>query len=329
MCSRERFEGRGKAETLLGRRAWLTGAAALAVSSVAGTAGATHLRTKARKNFRLGIDTHVYAKLPLQQAAEQIKADGFRSVMTGFRFADVKFDPLAPDWSAAEKIVDMFQKHGIAIGAMFGYYNVIDPNPQHRQRGEARMEFYLRNWKRLGCAVVSTETGTRNPKSEWLESPENDTEAAYQQCRASLERWARLAEQTGAVVTIEAYWRNVIGSIERAERLLREVNSPALKLVMDPCNYFQQEDLPQMKPMLKEMFRRLGPQIALAHAKDVKSAPNGPQHPAAGRGELDYPLYLQLLAELDRPLDVILEHLTIDDVARSRDFVLGHIDKLP
>jgi len=26
---------------------------------------------------------------------------------------------------------------------------------------------------------------------------------------------------------------------------------------------------------------------------------------------------------------VILEHLTIDDVSRARDFVLGHIDKLP
>ena len=329
MCNRQRFEKRAEGETVLGRRAWLKTAAGLAVGAAAGPAMATHLRTKARKNFRLGISAGVYGRLPLEEAAARIKADGFRSVLTNYRFADVQFDPLKPDWAAADKIVDTLQKHGIAVGAIYGYYNVIDPNPQRREQGEARMKLLLTHWKRLGCPIVSTETGTFNAKSQWLDAPENETEQGYQKCRAALERWARLAEKTGAVLTIEAYWRNVIGSIERAERLLREVKSPALKLVMDPANYFRQEDLPKMKPMLKEMFRRLGPQIALAHAKDVKSAPGGPTHPAAGLGELDYPLYLRLLAELDRPLDVIFEHLQIDDVARARDFVLGHVNKLP
>jgi sugar phosphate isomerase/epimerase len=316
-------------ESGLGRREWLKAAGAVALGCAVQPAMASHLRTKARKNFRLGIDSNVYAHLPLEEAARRIQADGFRSVLTGYRFADVKFDPLAPDWKAAEKIVATLAKHEITIAAMFGYYNLLDPDVPRRQRSEARMESLLTNWKRLGCPVVSTETGTLNTKSEWLESPDNQTEDAYQKCLAVLQRWSRLAEKTGAVLTIEAYWRNVIGSIDRAERVLREVNSPSLKLVMDPCNYFRQEDLPQMQPMLKDMFRRLGPQIALAHAKDVKAAPNGPEHPAAGRGQLDYPLYLRLLAELDRPLDVIIEHLTFSDVARARDFVLGHVDKLP
>ena len=326
MCDGERFERSG----VLGRRAWLKlSAASLAFGAAAGPAMATHLRTKARKNFRLGIATTVYRQLPLAEAAARIQADGFKSVLTDYRFADVQFDPLKPDWKAAESIVGTLEKHGIAIGAIHGYYNVIDPVPQRRAQGEARMEFFLTHWKRLGCPIVSTETGTFNAKSQWLDAPENETEQGYQKCRAAMERWAKLAEKTGAVLTLEAYWRNVIGSIERAKRLLQEVKSPALKLVMDPANYFREEDLPRMKPMLKEMFKRLGPQIAVAHAKDVKSAPDGPQHPAAGLGQLDYPLYLRLLAELDRPIDVIFEHVKIDDVARARDFVVGHIDKLP
>jgi sugar phosphate isomerase/epimerase len=329
MCDHERFEKRVGESRLLGRRAWLKSAAGLAVGAAAGPAMATHIRTKARKNFRLGISANVYGRLPLAEAAARIKADGFRSVLADYRFADVQFDPLKPDWAAAKKIVDTLQKHEITVGAIYGYYNVIDPVRQRRDQGEARMEFFLTHWKRLGCPIVSTETGTFNAESQWLDAPENETEQGYQKCRAALERWARLAEKTGAVLTLEVYWRNVIGSIDRAERLLQEVNSPALKLVMDPANYFRQEDLPRMKPMLEEMFDRLGPQIALAHAKDVKGAPGGPQHPAAGLGQLDYPLYLRLLAELDRPIDVIFEHVKIDDVPRARDFVLGHIDKLP
>ena len=329
MSDRERFGKRVEGRTALGRRAWLKSAAGLAVGAMAGPAMATHLRTKARKNFRLGISAGVYGGLPLAEAAARIKADGFRSVLTNYHFADVQFDALKPDWAAAKKIVDTLQKHDIAIGAIYGYYNVIDPVPQRREQGEARMELFLTHWQRLGCPIVSTETGTFNAKSQWLDAPENETEQAYQKCRAAFERWARLAEKTGAVLTLEVYWRNVIRSIERAERLLDEINSPALKLVMDPANYFRQEDLPRMKPMLKEMFDRLGPQIALAHAKDVKDVPGGPEHPAAGLGELDYPLYLRLLAELDRPLDVIFEHVKIDDVPRARDFVIGHIDELP
>lgn len=330
MCDRERFEKRVEGSTLLGRRAWLKSAAGLAASAVAAPAMATHIKTKALKNFRHGISANVYGRLPLAEAAARIKADGFRSVLADYRFADVQFDPLKPDWAAAEKIVDTLEKHDIAVGAIYGYYNVIDPVPKRREQGEARMEFFLTHWKRLGCPLVSTETGTFNAKSQWLDAPENDTEQGFQKSRAAFERWARLAEKTGAVLTIEVYWRNVIGSIERAERLLDEIQSPGLKLVMDPANYFRPEDLPRMKPMLKEMFDRLGPQIALAHAKDVKGGPGEPQqHPAAGLGQLDYPLYLRLLAELDRPIDVIFEHVKIDDVPRARDFVLGHIDKLP
>jgi sugar phosphate isomerase/epimerase len=191
------------------------------------------------------------------------------------------------------------------------------------------MECLLRNWKRLGCANVSTETGTFNTQSEWLESPENDTEEGFRKCRQAIERWVRLAEKTGAVLSIECYWRNVISSIERAERLFKEINSPALKLVMDPCNFYRPQDLPQMKPMLKEMFARLGSQIVVAHAKDVKASPKGTDLPAAGEGVLDYPSYLQLLAELGRPMDLLLEHLKLDQVPAARDFVLARVEKLP
>jgi len=61
-----------------------------------------------------------------------------------------------------------------------------------------------------------------------------------------------------------------------------------------------------MQPMLKEMFQRLRRHIVLAHAKDVKASPDGTELPASGNSVLDYPLYQRLLAELDRPLDLIL-----------------------
>jgi sugar phosphate isomerase/epimerase len=164
-----------------------------------------------------------------------------------------------------------------------------------------------------------------NRESQWVGSPENATENAYLQCRDVLSGLAKTAAKAGAVLAIEAYWQNIIDSIDRAERLFREVKSPGLRLVMDPCNFYRKEDLPRIKPMLEDMFRRLGPQIVLAHAKDVKASATGTDLPAAGQGVLDYPLYLRLLAGLDRGMYLTIEHLTLKDVVRARDYVLSHM----
>ena len=314
----------------LTRRDWLkiTGLATLATPFA--SLGTDDLRVKAKKNLKLAVFTGVYAALPLEEAVKRIKADGFSGAVVEYVFADVRFDPFAPDWEAAKKIKDSFDRQGIKIVGLYGYYNVVAPDPEKRRRGEARMNFLLENWRRLGSNNISTETSSFNPQSEWADSPENATEKAYQECRRSLEKLARTAEKTGAVISLEPYWKNVISSAERAERLFRDIPSPALKLVMDPCNYFRKEDLPRMKPMLEDLFRRVGKQTVVAHAKDVKAAPTADdtELPAAGKGVLDYPLYLRLLAGLDRELYLAVEHLTLDDVARARDYVLSQLDKV-
>jgi sugar phosphate isomerase/epimerase len=306
----------------------LAGAATLAVP-LAGWA-ADDLKAKAKKNLKLAIFTGVYAGLPLEEAAQRIKAEGFNAVVLEGIFADVRFDPLAPDWKAADKITTCLDRSGIKVVGLYGYYNVVARNPETRKRGEQRMQFLIENWKRLGSNNISTETGSLNAQSEWNDSPENATEPAYQQCRASLEKFAKLAEKTGAVVSIEPYWKNVIGSVERTERLFRDVASPALKLIMDPCNYFRKAELAQMQPMLKDIFQRVGKQTVLAHAKDVKAAANADdtELPYAGKGVLDYPLYLRLLAQLDREMYLAVEHLTLPDVPAAKNYVLAQFEKI-
>jgi len=320
---------RDSAPSVLNRRNLLQAAGLALLGTAARPAEAEPLRAKAKKNFRLGIFAQVYRKLPLAEAAAAIHAHGFRSVITDFNFADVRFNPAQPDWQAVKKVRDCLDRNALAVAGLYGYYNVVAPGPAERRKGRERMEFMIANWKRFGSPNVTTETGSFNARSQWGDSPKNTSEEGYLECRREIEGLVKLAEKSGAVVNIEQYWGNIIGTIDRAERLFREVSSPALKLTMDASNYFRPGDLPRMKPMLEEMFRRLGPQIVMAHAKDVRVTEKGQEHPAAGLGVLDYPTYLELLAKLDRPLDLVLEHLTLDDVPRARDFVLDKIDKLP
>ena len=312
--------------TAFNRRDWLKLSAAAALGLPLLTEAAPNLRAEAKKNLKLGVFTNVYASLPLEEAARRIADDGFQGVVLEFGFADVRFDPWAPDWDKAQKITSALAKHGLKVAGLYGYYNLVDPDAAKRKRGEQRMQMLIENWKRFGCPIITTETGTFNEKSEWEDSPQNATEQGYQECRAALEKLVRAAKKTGAVVTIEAYWKNVIGSIARTDRVMRDV--PGLKLTMDPCNYYRKEELPQMDPMLEEMFHALRKKIVLAHAKDVKASATGTDLPAAGQGVLDYPLYLRLLAGLNRELFLIIEHLTLPDVPRARDYVLSQFDKI-
>ncbi len=167
----------------------LAGTATLAVP-LAGWA-ADDLKAKAKKNLKLAIFTGVYAGLPLEEAARRIKADGFSAVVLEGNFADVRFDPLAPDWRAADKITGCLDRNDIKVVGLYGYYNIVAPDREAYRRGMEQMEFLIENWKRLGSNNISTETGTLNPKSEWEDSPLNALETSYQRCRTVLERFAR------------------------------------------------------------------------------------------------------------------------------------------
>lgn len=287
------------------------------------------LRERARKNLPLGIFSGVYGGFPLDEAARRIREDGFGRVVLQFGFKDVQFDPWNPDWDALKKMTTALEKNDIRVVGLFGYHNVIGPDEAARKRNDQLTSLLINNWQRFGSPIVSTETGTFNTKSQFEEDPRNFTEEGYAAVRKAFARLVRAAEKTKAVIAIEGYWKNVIGTAERAERLFKDIDSPSLKLTMDPCNYFRNEELPKLDAGLHDLFKRVGGQTVLAHAKDVKAREDGGQDlPAAGRGVMNYPLYLRLLTQLDREMPLVIEHLAIDDVARARDYVKAQFDKI-
>lgn len=290
--------------------------------------GSPALRALAKKNFKFGAFTSVYATLPLEEAAKKIKDDGLDGVVMQYAFKDIHFDPLKPDWDVLEKINSALYRNELKVAGLYGYYNVVDPDAERRKQGEEAFACLARYWKKFGSPIISMETGTFNAKSEFGDDPKNFTEEGYQAVKNAFERLAHLAEGTNAVIAIEAYWRNCIDSVDRAARLFKEVNSPALKLTMDPANYFRNEQLVKMDDILDDMFKRLGDRIVIAHAKDVQIDGDDQKLPAAGKGMLDYPRFMRHLAELNRPIYIVIEHLDMSDVPRALQFVKSQIEKI-
>jgi sugar phosphate isomerase/epimerase len=205
-------------------------------------------------------------------------------------------------------ITEGFSRRHLTLAALSGTYNMIDPDQPARSVGAEGLDRLISWAPRLGAEVVTLCTGSRDPESMWRKHPGNDSPEAWSDLLVQIERAVKVAEESGVTLGVEPEIGNTINSVEKARRLLDEVKSPRLKIVMDGANVFQHGQLPNMRKVLDQTFDLLGSDIVLAHAKDLdKDGEAG--HLPAGRGRLDYPYYLELLSKSGFDGTIILHAL--------------------
>jgi sugar phosphate isomerase/epimerase len=217
--------------------------------------------------------------------------------------------PTAVDDRTIARIRDGFAARGLRLAALSGTYNMIDPDEGRRAAGLDGLRRVIEVAARLDCPLVTLCTGTRDPVDMWRRHPDNDRPEAFRDLAAALRAVAPAAEAAGVTLGVEPEVSNVIDSAAKARRLLDEVGSARLKIVMDGANVFHSGEVARMRAVLDESFALLGADIVLAHAKDLdRDGEAG--HLAAGTGVLDYPYYLGLLARSGFRGDLVLHALT-------------------
>jgi sugar phosphate isomerase/epimerase len=201
-----------------------------------------------------------------------------------------------------------FDERQLTLAALSGTYNMIDPDLKARAMGAEGLNRVIALAPRLGTNIVTLCTGSRDPSSMWRRHPDNDAPEAWVDLLAQIEKAVRVAEECGVTLGVEPEIGNTINSVRKARRLLDEVKSSRLKIIMDGANIFQRGQLSNMREVLNEAFELLGSDIVLAHAKDLdKDGEAG--HVPAGRGRLDYPYYMGLLRKSGFEGSIILHAL--------------------
>jgi sugar phosphate isomerase/epimerase len=175
----------------------------------------------------------------------------------------------------------------------------------------------------MGTSVVSLCTGTRDPHNMWMHHPGNKFPDAWKDLLATLSILLPLAESNGIVLGIEPETNNVVDSAVQARRLLDELRSPHLKIIMDGANLFA-ADVSRMQTVLTEAFDLLGADICMVHAKDITDDPKH-AHQAAGTGKLDWHTYCRLLKQSSYAGTVILHNLREAEVSSSIAFLEDHL----
>jgi sugar phosphate isomerase/epimerase len=278
--------------------------------------------------MHLGIFAKVFSRPTLDETLDAIAAHGLTHVQFNMSCVGLPTLPDSVDLDLCDRIAAAFEARGLTMAAVSGTYNMIHPNPSRRSADSIRLKKLAEACGRLGTPVVTLCTGTRDPFDMWRWEPGNEMVAAWEDLTETMDFLLNQTEGTGVTLAFEPELANVINSAHKGRKLLDEFRSPRLKVVIDPANLFPAGSLPRMREVIDKAFQLLGPDIVLAHAKDL-TRDGEAGHAAAGKGALDYDHYLHWLKKVGYDGPLILHGLSEDEVPSSVRFLREKLGSHP
>ena len=244
----------------------------------------------------------------------------------GFSCAHVALSKVLDDFSmeeAPEKLTAEYARRvrrdfdasGLECAVLGCYLNLADPDPERRARTQEIYKAHLRFAAMIGARVVGTETYA-NPESRFAD-PAPESEEAFRLLLDSLRPVVRCAEETGAVLAVEPVWYHIISTPERAARMLEELHSDHVQIILDAVNLISPEKADRAEEIIRNAVSLLGNRVRILHMKDFVITPDGKMDACAcGLGSMQYGQLLEFAAGRDLPMT--LENTVPENAEEAR-----------
>ena len=263
--------------------------------------------------MRLGIFGRTFPGGDPDAVLDRVAKAGFQAVHWNMASAGLRSMPDAVPEGLARRIAGAARERGLAIAGLSGTTNLIHPDPAERALGRARLAVIIEAARDMGAPLVTLCTGTRDPVDPWRAHPGNAQPEAWADLLTELEHAIPLAEAAGVRLGIEPEAANVVRGPAEAKRLLDELASPELAIVLDPANLFEGPPVPDaLRDAVARAVDLLGPWLAMVHAKDRDARG---EVVAVGRGVIDFVHFADCLRRAGFDGDVVTHGLEPDDAS--------------
>ena len=278
--------------------------------------------------IQYGLRLHDAEKLPLQQQLAVVRDQGFTCVHLALSKVEGQTaDPVALTPGYAMYLKRIFEKAGIDIAVLGNYLNLATPDPEALKKNQERYAAAFRFASILGAGVVGTETG--NPNTGYTYDPEKShTDEALETFITNLRPVVRDAERFGVILAIEPVWRHIVYNPQRARIVLDEINSPNLRIIFDPVNLLDEENLSRRDEVLKEAMTLLEKEIEVIHLKDYKTETGPRTCMGAGLGDMDYRAVLKFAKEKKPYIHATLENTKPENARSALVYLRGIEDSV-
>lgn len=249
-----------------------------------------------------------------------VRDAGFAVTQFNLACAGLPSMPDAVPDDAINAIAAASSASGVALVALSGTYNMAHPDRAVRDDGLRRLGVVIEAAASLSVPLVTLCTGTRNPDDLWAYHPDNADPEAWADMAGEMEKALGLAERHGVDLGIEPEQANIVTSAADAMRLIAEMGSKRLRVVLDPANLFEQASEAQARAIVAAAVERTAGHVAMAHAKDRFA--DG-RFATAGHGVVDFPDFVTSLkaSGFDGPL--VTHGLSAEEAPRIARFLKG------
>jgi sugar phosphate isomerase/epimerase len=258
----------------------------------------------------LGIFSYEFGRGDWDGLAETCTRFGLRAVQLGNPLLEECLEH--PD--RIPEVRSRLEEAGVRIVALAGYRNLVVPDSVTRRANLVFLARCLELAPAFGTSVVATETGTRSPDGDWIDSPENWRAETWELLDEGLAELLQVAEKSGAILALEGHVKNVLRTHGQLLGLLERFPTRHLQVVLDPYNYVSHRLLAGHVRLTRDFLERFEHRFVLAHAKDVDPGGADVGTIEFGTGAFEQQSYLDFLATRRPDLPLILEHLPLDHV---------------
>ena len=235
------------------------------------------------KTYATSISSEVFAAAA---------ADGFAGVQFNLVSANLPSLPTQLPPRLPEEIGASARRLGVRIAALSGTYNMAHPDKTVRTAARPGFLNVLTAARRMAAPIVTLCTGSRDPHDMWKPHPDNASTLAWIDLLDELEFALDTAAAANIKLAVEPEPGNVVRDARTAKKLLEEIRSPNLGIVLDAANLLSPDSIAKQDIIVKEAVDLLRDRILLAHAKDIDAAG---RVVAAGEGAVDLKNFVKAL----------------------------------
>lgn len=248
--------------------------------------------------LNLGIRAHDLGPADIDTLTERINSYGLKHIQLAVKksFPEVfdSYDKLTP--GIADYYGKKFADAGIKISILGSYVNIVDQDPEKRKQALADFTTHLRLSKEFRASMVGTETGSVGNGF----TLDNFTEKAMVETIESVKLMVKDAEKFGAIVAIEPGINHPLYTAKLAKRLVDEVDSDNLKIILDCANLMLPSNHEKQEEVIEEAFELLGDHIIAMHIKDYIIKDDHVEIVPVGTGEMNYERIMKF-AKYEKP----------------------------
>jgi sugar phosphate isomerase/epimerase len=213
------------------------------------------------------------------------------------------------------------KEHDLEVFEVGGYRNILHTDESLRQENLRYLARCLEVADRIGCRMVGTVTGSRNPEGyKWSDNyavhPDNWTLETWKLTVSGIRQILRDTAGIKAVLGMEAQITTNLDGPVAHRNLMEDVGDPRCKVNLDPTNMVHLANHFHTTELVNQCFDLLGENIFGCHAKDSYVAPHTQtvwvQEVCPGRGSMDYETYLVRASRLKWPRAFLPEHFPAD-----------------